>query len=384
MTAIQATLGGKVSYRSQIDDLQPWDFAAFLYEKRRDFCGREWLFREIDLWLTTNNEPALLITGDPGIGKSALVAELVHRNPGGQVLAYHCCEADVLATVEPARFVRSIAAMIASQLPEYGARLHDPPIKSVLGQEVCERDPFSAFEAGVLTPLQVLRAPDESVRYLLIDALDESLPRGGPCGQGTIVDLLSTFIERLPGWLRIVATSRKESDFCSGSAACGRTRSLLTIRATSMTSSSTYGNSYRRRILASSSPREGCHSKMPSQSSVPMLTATSSTSTRYARDSNVVCTASRTWTSCRRAYTPTMAGSFNDSSSIPPSSKSHDLCWKCLSPRTALSPETWWRSPVVPTATTESLVGAAVPWRVCRVRRVGVAGGIPALSQVVD
>ena len=211
LTAIGAALGGKVSYRSTITALQPWDFAAFLYEKRRDFCGREWLFREIDLWLTTNNEPALLITGDPGTGKSALVAELVHRNPGGQVLAYHCCEADVLATVEPARFVRSIAAMIASQLPQYAARLHDPPIKSVLGQEVCERDPFSAFEAGVLTPLQVLRAPDEGVRYLLIDALDESLPRGGSGGQGTIVDLLSTFIERLPGWLRIVATSRKES-----------------------------------------------------------------------------------------------------------------------------------------------------------------------------
>src|ERR1700682_618133 len=211
LTAIESALCGTVSYRAQINDLQPWDFAAFLHEKRRDFCGREWLFREIDLWLPTNNEPALVITRGPGTGQAALGADIVHRNPGGQVLAYHCCQADVLATVEPARFVRSIAAMIASQLPQCAARLHDPPIKSVLGQEVCERDPFSAFEAGVLTPLQVLRAPDEGVRYLLIYALDESLPRGGSGGQGTIVDLLSTFIERLPGWLRIVATSRKES-----------------------------------------------------------------------------------------------------------------------------------------------------------------------------
>jgi hypothetical protein len=215
LTAIEAALRGEVTYRTPITALAPWDFAAFLYEKRRDFCGREWLFEEINLWLATHDEPALLITGDPGTGKSALVAELVHRNPGGQVLAYHCCQADVLATVEPSRFVRSMAAMISSQLPEYAARLRDFNVNAALSEEACANDPFSAFESGVLTPLQTLRAPDGEVRYLLIDALDESLPRSlgtGLGGRGTIVDLLSTFTERLPGWLRIVATTRKEPE----------------------------------------------------------------------------------------------------------------------------------------------------------------------------
>jgi hypothetical protein len=212
LAGIKEALGGKVAYRAQINALQPWDFAAFLFEKRRDFCGREWLFREIDLWLKTNREPALLITGDPGTGKSALVAELVHRNPGGQVLAYHCCQADVLATIEPARFVRSIAAMIASKLPGYAARVSDLADEDgPLGEEKCAIDPFTAFEAGVLTPLQQLPAPSDGVRYVLIDALDESLPpQGGSAASGTFVALLSTFIERLPGWLRIVATTRKE------------------------------------------------------------------------------------------------------------------------------------------------------------------------------
>ena len=57
-------------------------------------CGRQWLFDAIEAWRTDPNRPrALLITGDPGIGKSAIVAQLVHLNPGGQVLAYHCCRA---------------------------------------------------------------------------------------------------------------------------------------------------------------------------------------------------------------------------------------------------------------------------------------------------
>jgi hypothetical protein len=44
---------------------------------------------------------------------------------------------------------------------------------------------------------------------LLIDALDESLVRSK--GQ-TIVDLLSSRINRLPSWLRIAATTRNEQN----------------------------------------------------------------------------------------------------------------------------------------------------------------------------
>ena len=72
----------------------------------RDFCGREWLFQRIDAWHhDRDRHRALLITGDPGIGKSAIVAQLVHMNPGAQVLAYHCCRADTPETLRPGRFI---------------------------------------------------------------------------------------------------------------------------------------------------------------------------------------------------------------------------------------------------------------------------------------
>jgi hypothetical protein len=77
----------------------PWDFEPFLRKKRKDFVGREWLFAEIDEWRVRSAQPALLITGEPGIGKSTIVATLVHENPGGQVLAYHCWQADTPATL---------------------------------------------------------------------------------------------------------------------------------------------------------------------------------------------------------------------------------------------------------------------------------------------
>ena len=210
LAAIEAALRGEVRYRPWEAQLQPWDFAAFLNEKRRDFCGREWLFDEIEAWRVCTAEPALLITGEPGAGKSAVVAELVHRNPGGQVLAYHCCQADTPATLAPGRFVRSVAAMIASKLPAYADLLDRPAVAEALGEASCDRDPASAFEAGVLTALESLPAPPEGVRYLLVDALDEALAvEGGPC-RATIVEVLASRLERLPGWLRVVATTRKE------------------------------------------------------------------------------------------------------------------------------------------------------------------------------
>jgi hypothetical protein len=48
------------------------------------------------------------------------------------------------------------------------------------------------------------------VRYLLVDALDEALAVPEGTGRLTLVDVLAARLSRLPLWLRIVATTRKE------------------------------------------------------------------------------------------------------------------------------------------------------------------------------
>ncbi len=212
LDAIQAHFRGEPPrYRRWDDRFPQFDFGPFLYDKRRDFCGREWLFQRIDAWRADRDRHhALLITGDPGIGKSAIVAQLVHMNPGGQVLAYHCCRADTPETLRPGRFIRGLASMIASQLEGYASQLDDPQIEAALGEARCETDPASAFEEGILNPLHRVPTPAGGARYILIDALDEALAvRDGL----SIVTLLSpSRLDRLPGWLRVVATTRKEPD----------------------------------------------------------------------------------------------------------------------------------------------------------------------------
>jgi hypothetical protein len=119
------------------------------------------------------------------------------------VLAYHGCRADTPETLRPARFVRSLAAMIASQLD-------DPRVEEALSEARCETDPASAFEEGILNPLHRLHIPPGGDRYILIDALDEALT----VGEGlSLVGLLSpSRLDRLPGGLRVVATTRNEPD----------------------------------------------------------------------------------------------------------------------------------------------------------------------------
>jgi len=200
---LEAALRGETPKRSWRPLLEPWDFAPFLLEKRNHFTGRQWLFRDLDEWRSKDGPPALLITGEPGIGKSAIVAALVDENPDGQVLAYHCCRADTPATLEPARFVRSLAGMLAARLEGYAAMLEDPGIKDAL--ERVDSDPASALEAAVLSPLHSVPKTAGDRRYLLIDALDEALVH---TKRPTIVEVLAARIKQLPPWLGIVATTR--------------------------------------------------------------------------------------------------------------------------------------------------------------------------------
>ena len=185
--------------------LEPWDFSPLLAEKIKGFTGREWLFQEIDEWRVRGPSAVLLIAGEPGVGKSAIVAALVQRNHGGQVLGYHCCRADTPATLEPAGFVRSLVAMFSARLEDYAGMLGGPFIADTIRR--ADTDPISAFEAAILGPLHKIKTPAGGRFYLLIDSLDEALTRIHP---PTIVDALSTRLDRFPSWLGLVATTRND------------------------------------------------------------------------------------------------------------------------------------------------------------------------------
>jgi len=194
--------GGGVSIgsgtRSPGLDLQPLHFTAFLQERRRDFTGRRWLFEDrIEPW---GGDPkarrSVLVVGDPGIGKSAIVA------------AQHCCRSGFAPTLDPARFVESIAAWLQDRVPGLAEEFERPEIAEHLAGDRLSADPVSAFQLGLLEALARVEPPaDGEPRFLAIDALDEA---ESSRGRASTPQLLSACIRQFPDWLRIFATSRRE------------------------------------------------------------------------------------------------------------------------------------------------------------------------------
>ena len=191
-------------------ELKPLNFIPFLNEKRQHFIGREWMFDEVEVRCVFGHEKALIITGDPGSGKSAFISEFINRNPQ-RVLAYHCCFADIEQTINIGNFVRSIAGMIAQRLNAYAELLSDQSFREGLSERACQIDPIGVFEFRILNPLHSLTEVPSDIQFILIDGLDTVIDSGEYNSSQSIVHLLSGRLQRLPNWLRIIGTSRKET-----------------------------------------------------------------------------------------------------------------------------------------------------------------------------
>ncbi len=191
------------------------DFAALIAAKREGFSGREWLFAEVEAWAANPASRALLIRADYGVGKSAFIAELVARNPGGAVAAWHFCQHDTRETLRPGAFVRNLAGRLRDSLPAYREAVEARPELQERLDKALE-DPGSAFEAALLNPLATLAAPP-APRLILIDALDEALEVDADEARrvGNLVALLSNKASRLPPWLRLVVTARNNPEVIS-------------------------------------------------------------------------------------------------------------------------------------------------------------------------
>ncbi|PXX15536.1 hypothetical protein C8R27_11075 [Nitrosomonas ureae] len=207
------------------------DFIGLLKDARENFIGRQWIFKEINKWITDKGDTrkVLLITGDPGIGKSAIVAHLINKLIDDQqnvrlnnkkienpVLACHFCRSGFENTLLPWEFIRNVTAMIRERFPEFMKQLDDwDKFKTDYLS-----DPFSAFREILQNLPSSTSYPDPETTsisncYILIDALDEALTEKNISSKRngqSIVDLLILALEFFPNWLRIVATTRKDND----------------------------------------------------------------------------------------------------------------------------------------------------------------------------
>ena len=192
-------------------NFQQFDFSSILAYKRKGFVGRKWFFMKLDnIFETDRGAAGVLITGDPGSGKSALLSQLIcspysslqiHQN----IIGFHFCEYSEKGKRDGARFVRNLVDQIAARLPGYSEHIvKNELIKRELQGGLCEQDITGCFVTSILGPLRELQSRN-GLRYIVIDALDECFEIDKT---SQIIEILSSKILHFPKWLKVILTTR--------------------------------------------------------------------------------------------------------------------------------------------------------------------------------
>ena len=152
----------------------------------------------------------VLITGEPGSGKSALMSQLIcspfsslfiHEN----TIGYHLCEYSEKGKRDGARFVRNLVNQISVKLPKYSEHVKNNERLRVELDTRCHKDPTSCFFTAIVGPLRKLEQPN-TLRFIIIDALDECFESDSMTSE--ILNILKGKILAFPKWLKIIFTSR--------------------------------------------------------------------------------------------------------------------------------------------------------------------------------
>lgn len=165
------------------------DYTWLIDEKTRGFVGRQWVFDEVDRFMNKNPRGYFFIIGDPGIGKSALAAQMVKKNR-----YVHHFNIRANGITGASQFLKNVCAQL---IANYQMGYTTLP-------------PEATKDAGFLNDLLVevsdkLKSGKKCV--IVVDALDEADRRGMPPG----VNLLYLPLT-IPKGVYILVTMRDEKD----------------------------------------------------------------------------------------------------------------------------------------------------------------------------
>ena len=155
----------------------------------------------------------VVVVGEPGAGKSALSAQLICSRSSSSyihkgIIGYHLCKYSDKATQDPGRFVRNLVDLIARRIPEYGMLICNSSFIPRILRGSCFRDPYECFEQAIANPLRQLKN-EHQCYFIIIDALDECSSNDDGI---SVAQFIKDTYNRLPKWIRLVMTSRNDSD----------------------------------------------------------------------------------------------------------------------------------------------------------------------------
>lgn len=176
---------------------------------KKKFYGRKHIYIEIANWVSDRNSPILFwLKGAPGIGKSALVANLTHV-PRSPIVASHYCNYKTPNMNTPEAVITHIALQIACRLPSYRKFLLQN--ENVKYGKLKDMSADELFLSLLITPLNSIIDGNHANQLIVIDALDEATVQK----ENEIAVLLAKYASQLPLWIKVLVTSRPEVEVVS-------------------------------------------------------------------------------------------------------------------------------------------------------------------------
>lgn len=185
-----------------VSGASPLDFSVEIARHARGFWGRDWLTNELNRWLAVKSGRALVLVGEPGVGKSAVAAWLALNRP--EVIGTHFCTHRNTRSLDPFEFVASLVGQLHARLPGYADLL------ASCRPEIRRPTASDSFRELVIEPTHALGELQETW-IVIVDSLDESLGRSGE----TVLDVVVHQAMDLPAWLRLIVTTRPEGPIVS-------------------------------------------------------------------------------------------------------------------------------------------------------------------------
>ena len=201
-------------YSRLLDSLKPINFKIEIDRHVKNFYGREWIFKIISDWIKSERK-VFLLTGNPGVGKTAISAMLCHKYSDSAV--YHLVKSNDLRKASSLECVLSLAFQLATRLPKYAEKLIDIDLEGIRKKIPDEHDfedtesylqylhdyANTVFDELIVQPLQDIPKPLNNI-LIIIDALDEATK----AGKNELVSLIAEKFELTPLWLKLFITTR--------------------------------------------------------------------------------------------------------------------------------------------------------------------------------
>jgi tetratricopeptide (TPR) repeat protein len=197
--------------------LLPASFEAKIAQHVPGFIGREWIVDAYRHWVDHQPESRLFwINAGPGVGKSAIAANLAHRQRSAIVASWFC-DAKSSELKDPNKALKSIAFQLALRWEDYRVKLlrklelyasaTDGTCEEVR-KELEKKNTQDLFLFLLAEPMAGLIWREHKL-VVVIDALDEATDEQG---NNRITELIAKELSSLPEWIGFVVTSRPEAE----------------------------------------------------------------------------------------------------------------------------------------------------------------------------